>query len=397
MATTLVATLIGGAASAAPVNLTRSSPGWTYFYRLGADIQTHDAELRDCILTASSVYPLPNIYVIQPGAGTIASALEAAVSDNLEATRLRSNEENCMVVRGWQVVRVPDGDGEASAHMTQAALAERLTPWVGGPAPHGEIVRRWDNDLAKADTVRSATSGLSLANRSLSLLSLPNDDKFTKDLAAAKASALTTAVPPRSLLPATHLSPDQIDMAPAGSAIVFIKFRGDLGRRGYMGFTRQGPDPHTPAWVDGRPWQLGKPASRPSGAAPGGLVIAVAVPPGRWQLAGFGITPGDTLTTLCLGAPFFEVNAGDVVYAGAFDMDGGVLHLDMSLDPTQIAPPEAPIARSKLRPAKWLNGAVSGCQLYIYDFELPGVGYADGYRWGGAASSASVPSSGSSH
>jgi hypothetical protein len=378
--------------AAEPINLTRSSPGWTYFYRPGANIIDHNADLRACLLTAATVYPLPSPGLLTNSSLGLAPdvllnvVIDGVLSANKEATRLRSNAENCMVVRGWEIVRVPENEGAALAALAPAGLEERLTGWIGASQPHGEIIRRWNNDLASAKTVRTAMPGFSFSNTSLSLQALPVDVQFSKDTAAAKANAINAPSAPRDLLPAPHLSAEQIDSVRSDTAIVFFTLRGDLARRGYFSVVREGPDSETPAWIDRHPWQFGKTAGRPGNSAHDRLTIAVAVPPGRWRIAGFGITPGDTLTSLCLGAPFFDVSAGDIVYAGAFDFDEGVLHQDMSFDPEQIVPPEAPNSRSKLSPAKWRNGASSACQFYIYAFEFPNLRYAEGYHWGGAAS-----------
>ena len=115
-------------------------------------------------------------------------------------------------------------------------------------------------------------------------------------------------------------------------------------------------------------------------------MFVFAVPAGRWRLYGLGAAP--TLN-LCLGSPSFEVKAGEVVYAGAYDLDAAELGPDLDL-----APAKAWLGAQgrPLRAASYVNGSLGPCgDNSIYALEIKGAPFEPGYAWGSRASTAPAP------
>jgi hypothetical protein len=126
-----------------------------------------------------------------------------------------------------------------------------------------------------------------------------------------------------------------------------------------------------------------------------------AVPPGRWKIA--HLSAGLFTVSLCLGAPSFEVAAGDVVYAGAFDPASATNKIgpEMTLEPYRAVFPALSGLGEKMRPASYVNGSTGQCYgAYMYALETNGSAFAEGYALGSkalptpTASAAVVPASG---
>jgi hypothetical protein len=255
-----------------------------------------------------------------------------------------------------------------------------LAGWVGSTEPHGEIVRTWDNDAAKADTVYMAETmfrrhdGVSLSLRTLSDKKAPPPDP--SDLSPWQGWPGVIVRP--------SLTPQQVEAPPAGWAIViFTSTR--HGAAAYPGVVlqREGSDPSDWRWRKAKYIKIGPRDAVP--AAPVGAIssktYAFALPPGRWFLRGM-IGPVE----YCLGGPFFDLHAGEVLDLGGFEFSGGRLKQDVSLAAGKAFLSEAPEALQKLRPAQWTNGGVWPCETFrpAYALEFPDTPFAEGYSWGGA-------------
>jgi hypothetical protein len=247
------ALLHAGTVSAGPINLTQQTPGWTYFYRAGATIQTSEGELRSCLLTASTVPPYPGgFWYSGPGLveSVLANVIGGVIDGRKETVRLRSNTENCMVVQGWEVVRVPDDEGRQISSLKREELAARLSEWIGSGQPHGEVVRRWGNESDKRAGITTEKSSGS-APVSLSLLALTPDDHFLKEMANPVRS--TPKISKGQMTPVS-IPLNQIGSAPRGSAVIIITLRGPAKADRMITFWRSTPDLSEPAWTDGQPY-----------------------------------------------------------------------------------------------------------------------------------------------
>lgn len=115
--------------------LNRASGGYVYFHLAGADMAGHDAAVDACAHEASQT-KAPYVAPVIGGLITrmaVASAREAK-HRRLNEAQFAANLENCMVARGWEVVRL--AGGRAIAASPQAQQAPRR-PDGGGCSPRG--------------------------------------------------------------------------------------------------------------------------------------------------------------------------------------------------------------------------------------------------------------------
>jgi len=366
-------------AEPAVMDVSRVFQGFTYYNKPGADMATQAADLKYCRSIA--------VLGVQPHEGTASIAggvigylLTTAVI-TVEANRgVAANIEDCMIVRGWRVVQISDSEGGMLTKLDQASLSAQLGVWVGGDPPHGQIVRLWDNDMAKGKTIKFREAG-AISHRSLSVLAL------AKDLDAPATRPPPGPQPPKSALQPRALNAAHISGIVLGpdEAMVIVRLRNPGVETGaYLEFERLGPDPNTPAWyADQRPFDVttGKTYWQ---AKKEGDDYAFVVPAGAWRLASM---MGGLFTTInfCFGAPAFAIKEGEVIYAGAFDFAADDIGPDMDLAPVKPFLVKAPLLAAKLRAADWVNGYASLCRgTYFYDYEIKGAPMRDGYVRGNA-------------
>lgn len=346
------------AALAEPVNLVRQSPGQTYFNRPGAKIDEHNEALAACLNVARPRGP-SNF----AGNGVFANAM----ADQIAASIV----ENCMVVDGWRVVRLPDAEGDALARLPQPELSKALADWVGAEAPRGEIVRSWRNDASRVDTITSMMPGL-LSHVTLSARALP--------VAPGAPTGQEPTARQRPFKAMVLNKPPKLEALTADDAVLVLTLRNSAPRNTtYMALLRLGPDPATDAWaVDGKRdlWFVAVPKSlKGQDAGTVSKTFVAVVPPGRWAFAMVS-----DLTSTCFGAPFFDVKAGEVVYAGSVEFGKDGLPIDLDLAPARASLESHAHLAQKVRPADWINGATFRCVSYGYALEYPDRPYAAGYQ-----------------
>src|SRR5687768_14606467 len=118
----------------AGADLTRSTGGYTYFNKPGADLEIHDAELRACVAEARKTSQPDTNSGAGAGYGLIGALVAAVVEGAIDAMHERrgvaANIENCMVVKGWRVVRMPEEEGAILAAMDQPGRANQMAGLV---------------------------------------------------------------------------------------------------------------------------------------------------------------------------------------------------------------------------------------------------------------------------
>jgi hypothetical protein len=113
-----------------------------------------------------------------------------------------------------------------------------------------------------------------------------------------------------------------------------------------------------------------------------GVWLAFSIPPGRWRLSEMGIGLGRL--NFCLGSPSFEVAAGEVVYAGSFNLSSENLSPVMSLGDARSWLGETRAA-ARVRVANYSNGWTGDCEgNVLYAIEFDQAPFRPGYVWGGA-------------
>jgi hypothetical protein len=387
-----------------PVTLGQMTLGYTYFNKRGTDLQIHDTDVKDCASEAARTIAFDEqLTVVVIGApqeaaagGAAAMAMQIPIRHAYHRGAAGSAVENCMVVRGWRVVKLPDEEGQALAKLAPSALSSHLAPWVGASDPHGQVVRVWNNDAVDTSNPRFALRPDHTNDGQLSLIEATAQDLHQFDQPSPSVDARPGEVDPK--WPKSGLTPATLGRAPDGSAIIIVKIKPApihislsmamlpskasspangvtllLTREG----TSESPFPsrvdHAPDAIETDPWH--------------GDIFAFAVPPGRWRIGGIG---RPMVLNFCLGAPSFEVKAGEVVYAGSFDLGAANLGPDLDLVRVKAWLAGHPQAEA-VRPAVYTNGSRGPCAgNAIYALELKGASFSPGYLWGGATPPASA-------
>ncbi len=387
------AAVAGKAAEAGPepMPLGAMTTGYTYYNRPGADIAAHDAAVKACAAEAMKVHyvgegqPLTYTATARAPGETAAQAAGVGIAANLivDAMIIEANHighigavaaglENCMLVRGWRVVLLPDREGSALAGLAPAALSQQLAPWVGAEAPHGRIMRVFNNDAASGVRPRLGIwpkSGASTAQLSYAAATGGSFKSF--------APRGTQPIAPGVILDARRPTPWTAAQLPTKDEmrpIVIITLTGLSAKTGTgIALERMDPAGHG---VDERVV-----LDQSSGifSKKTGDTVAILITAGRWRIASIGDL------SFCLGSPAFDAKAGEVIYAGAFDLKADKLgpNLDLAAPKTWLG---AAPSVAHLQPAAYENGSTSVCGgNVLYALEIPGAPFAPGYGWGSQA------------
>ncbi|ATQ41990.1 hypothetical protein CSW64_05965 [Caulobacter mirabilis] len=362
-----------------PGDVAEMTLGYTYYNRPGATPASHDADVALCWGEAAKTVSNDELFTAGAGDRPTEGVMVRALVTNYQRSVTGAALENCMVVRGWRVVLIGEAEGRNLAALSQEEVADWLEGRVGAETPDGDIVRVWENDIARRSSRRAEFRPGHKNDGQLSLLAATGK-------VLADVTPVRSPMQPMSARGRKSLKPEQIASVPEGAAILVVRVANSLKDGGWLLFTRRDGSGSGPPPVD-RPLDaalvgVGKTYSKSSGWT------IVAVPPGRWeitQLAGIN---------LCLGAPAFEVKPGEVVYAGAFDFTADRLGPDLSLEPVgEMLGGRFPA--SLVRPAVYSNGWRGHCgDASIYAFEVPDAPFAPGYVWGGNHPSSSADPAG---
>ncbi|HYD89690.1 MAG TPA: hypothetical protein VEA80_19570 [Vitreimonas sp.] len=395
--------------------------GVTYFNRAGATLADQRADLEAC---HAAVIAMEQPYQ-SSGAGAayglVGVLTEVAIASNAQQVAqrraLHPHYENCMVMRGWRIVRLNEARGAELDALDQPALAERLASLVGAEAPEGEIARAFRNEIADGST---ALFGMppNVEARSLSLQALPPEssafispppsaaertarrrrpgsgpqtrEEYEARRAAIEAEqfgdrgdaqtrretrdrALAQLVGPGDAARPTRAR-DIADL-PDNSTLLVVRVAG-LGYGSGVMLMRPGAEADTVDFVSAI-----VPTAFISG--PKEATVVARVPPGRWRLSGF-VGPAGYITSLCMGAPTFDIAEGEVVFAGSFAFGSAAPRLDMNLDHARTALASAPNLAARVRAAGYQNGDTFECgaAANFYGYEIADAPYQDAYRFG---------------
>ncbi len=381
----LAATLAATATHASAADLTLSSSGYNYFHRAGATLAEHDADVRECVVQARKASQ-PDTQMGAGGGliGALVLGVVKGVMDGIGERRgMAANIENCMVVRGWTVRRLPASQGATLAALTQPEQSKALASMVGAAEPADELARAFGNDAQQTTTVMFTPAG-DLDKLSLSITALAPPPKDAPPPAVAPPQPRMK----KSAWPAKPLKPDQLAATPVDATLVVVRLTGGQMQGGeQLLFSRTGPDATTPAWTDGQPGAFAAPLPIKMFAKSDvayDTTLVFAVPPGQWRL--IGAARGMFIASFCLGQPAFTAAKGETVFAGTFTLAGERLGPDLDLEPAKAALSALPDRVAQLKPASYVNGTLSDCGgAYIYALEAPGAPFVEGYRYGSAA------------
>jgi hypothetical protein len=343
--------------------MNKASGGYVYFHRASVGMAAHDAAVDSCVHEASQTQE-PYVAPVIGGLLTqmAFASTRADKHRKLNEAQFAANLENCMVVRGWEVVRLDEAEGKATAALPQPQQSAALASWVGAAQPHGLVVRRyapiaaigWNNELDQDHGPWS----LSLTAGIHDLSNLVTDTAKPANWRALQIGEAKTVV------------------APAASAIV-VRIMATAQAETSWTFVRLD---ETPAGAN-LPGLTAFTVARQSKEAAGAKTYVISAPPGHWRLQGV------RTASFCLGGPSFDVGAGEAVFAGAFDASSPYAP-DLDMGPARAELGDAALA-ARLKPAQWTNGETFPCGVMrpaaIYALEIPDAPFAPNYQAGSRA------------
>ncbi|WP_040309732.1 hypothetical protein [Asticcacaulis biprosthecium] len=112
----------------AAADLSKMTPGYTYYNKSGATIADHDVEVVACATEAMKVQSFGGQVNRATANGLLGFMISDALSDAADRGAFAISLENCMVVHGWRVVRVPDAEGKKLAKLPPAELVAQISP-----------------------------------------------------------------------------------------------------------------------------------------------------------------------------------------------------------------------------------------------------------------------------
>lgn len=355
----------------AQANLTQASRGYTYFHKRGADADTHEAAVKDCVLQASRAAQTDphsmgsgDILVDAVLTPMLVGGIARGVNTNADA----ANIENCMVVRGWEVVGLEAKEGAALAKLPADQQRAALAPWVGADQPHGTVLRRYGNDLTRAATKFEGRPG-GLDKLSLSITAVDQmPDPGRPRVPRPALYKLVQAGKVSEAMLATEIA----NVGPGETVIVFrmtsvggIEFTGIHLTLGDGTVTEVGSriaihQPISTIW-EKKTEEL----------------LVFRVPAGRWRMEKLrSAIDIQSSLNLCLGAPAFDLAEGEAVFGGSIAIKGdGRFTPVMDLEPARLMLAANPGLAERLKPAVWVNGTTAPCgnDSYLYALEIPGA------------------------
>jgi hypothetical protein len=286
----------------------------------------------------------------------------------MDRVQFNANLENCMVVHGWDVVRLDDAEGARVAALSQPEQAAALAKWVGDEQPPGVVVRHFTplSELKRGGLhERPKPPSLSLTASAPHLTQAAgtparNGPPDIREIAAGDATTLT----------------------PPGTAVIVVKMRAIAPKQNWFRLALitdgAGPDAH-PQIVAATVASPTKLFWRPGTVMEKTFVLQV--PAGRWRLM-------PVVADFCLGGPAFNVAAGEAVFAGTFGIDPADMYApEMDVDHVAGELADKALA-ARLTPAKWENGDTYRCGMlkapFIYAYEMKTASHIGGMARPGA-------------
>jgi hypothetical protein len=372
---TLIAALVLAASGttgtlAETVDLTQMAAGYTYYNRPGASVFEAQDAIRHCAADVA-----PSQFTNKPDySWNNASIKSAYFWSNIGGKQIFfTNIENCLVVRGWRVVRISDDEGAALLKLPAAELSVRLEPWTGAQSPHGTIERSWKNDAALASTVKTFRVPRPI-------WTISNQVPLTLNTMASVGDMISLVREnpqkgPTDFKTARPVDETKLVAIPKGFAVIVLQLRNSTPQGpSYLRLVRLGSDGVGHGAIqDKLPDQIfgfvPKDQKYHDGEAPKDIITTYIVPPGRWS-----INMVSDVMSVCLRSPFFNIVDGEVVYTGVIDFGSDGLLLDDSKSTAASTISGNPFLAARLKPARWENGPGLPCSYsfgYNYALEFP--------------------------
>ncbi len=376
-----LAAILAAAPLLTGASLNETSSGYTYFNKPGADMAQQDADLAACSIFAGTTVQPANVPVVvsgNPAADLIAFSIVAGAS--LEIARRRGipiNVEDCMVVKGWRIVRIDQAEGDTLRALDTRDRQARISGWVGAVAPHGDIVRVFSNEALRADMSMFAPA----VAVGTPLYAAANARAHQPDAQLDPDDPTASSSEPYSVKQVRRLKPGGEEKPPAGAGLIVV----DVAGEGDMGLVLERVDKNGREIIDHDGAQFTIPLKSATPETADGQTMIFAAAPGHWRLAAVEVLAKPRLSVnFCLGGPSFDLARGDAVYLGYFN--GASRSIEPDMDAARAKTAAVAVTSAQLRPAEWTNGAVGRCHgEYLYALEFPGRPFADGYHLGSKA------------
>lgn len=327
MALSLFASGVSAQPQAQRALLNEPVSGYAYYNRPGATVEDHDLEFRDCFVATN--VSRDDV----PSQGLAFEIIWGGVMQAMSASAV----ENCMISRGWRVFRLSEEEGRSFSRLSDEDFRIRFGPMVGQTNPPGALAREWTNQAARPSGYHTASRPRPPSRDHLSARSFALR-KYELRLRTPQEAAGPRLTDIRGL-PAHRASAPE-----AGKAVVILRA---IGR--FMGFER--------TLSTGGSYRFGIEGNRD------GVWQTFQVPPGRYRIT------NTSWLNHCLGSPAFDIDAGEVVYAGTFNLAGNLLGPTLNLDDL---PGPITDRLQGARTAHYENGSTVPCMfgLFIYPLEI---------------------------
>ena len=332
-----------------------------FYNKPGATRAQYDADWQECRLIArgsrTPAGTIPYYYnpaVISPVAAGVGGAIGGLIGAAIaEGAQRRANRRNCLLIRGWRLVKAP---GETAARVSAMSDADRgayFNSIVGAPTVDGEITERKSFSMAPeaVGDVSGPVSG-------------PDALFFGKKVDTS--APLQLATDEGAVVVATR-RPD------GPSAGRFVRLA--LAR-----YDRKTSD----LIYQPRDWKkTGDKTTYNREVASGNRkagyeVQVVKLTPGDYVITGASVGGPLIMSTNCFGAPTFHVGAGEILYLGDFipvwgaaGADGkklyGLGYASRIEDSRRLLSGAQPQLAAAMKPATIENGATYACSAVTMD------------------------------
>lgn len=339
-----------------------------FYNKPGATRAQYNADWQLCRLIArGSSTPAGTVpYVYNPALISPAGAAAGGIIGGLiagaiqEGAQRRANRRNCLLIRGWRMVKLPEAERLRVAAMTEGQRSAYLDSMVGAATVTGAVTERTSFALAPDPQLNI-------------------DGRVPGTGSVWLGKKVDPAAP--------------VVLAPGEAAIVLAYRRPDLdsaGRSGRIDIARYDPAhgdliyrPKNAKKMGDTTTYLVQSQSRDRKSPLEVQVLKVT--PGDYVLNGTAVGNLPVTTTNCFGAPTFSVAAGEVAYIGDFvplmeaansrgEKVSTLAYASHVEDTRTVLASKQPALAAALKPATLRNGATYSCAAVTMDrWDLPGV------------------------
>ena len=299
--------------------------------------------------------------MISPLAAGVGAGLGAAIGSAIqEGVQRRANRRNCLLIKGWRLVEVPQPERARIARLTDAERSAYFDTIVGSTSVTGEVTER--------TTFHTPT------------------DSMLDPSGAVEG--------PRALFLGKKVNPSLPLALNANEGALVLAFRrpdaGSAGRSGSLAIARYDPDKRDLVYRP-KDWKKNGDQTtygidvRSADRKAAYEVQVVRLTAGDYVITGTAAGPVPSATAYCFGAPTFRVETGEVVYLGDFvpyiaaplstgTKLTGLAYTAKIDDARGVLAKSQPALAAAMKPAEIRNQATFACSAVAMDrWDVPDV------------------------